>query len=372
MTKVLNNIIEVSLIGTGGGYGESIVLKLGDNNWIVIDSCIDPSSQKSLPLFYLKQMGVDVSRDVKLILCTHWHDDHILGISDLLNECTISELSFAPPTDRRKFLQFVGLDFHKVSSESSASSSIELNKCLEISRKRQTKIINAVQDRVLWSHKDEEVSCELISLSPSDFVLEEFNFEVATLMNEYGSSNRKIVSKSPNDKSVALLVKANDHRVILGSDLEISDDNRKGWLCILDNNQCIDLKSSLFKIPHHGSKNAFHKRVWEEIIQENAIAKLTPWNRGGKLPKTEMLRKYKEYTDNLYMTSPLSNDKPKKRDRSISKAINKFNTTLREVKFSLGIVRCRIDISTPEAKWDVELIDNALKVSDEYILRHNV
>lgn len=36
------NLFRVSLIGTGGGYGESVVVQLGLNNWIVVDSCIDP------------------------------------------------------------------------------------------------------------------------------------------------------------------------------------------------------------------------------------------------------------------------------------------------------------------------------------------
>jgi len=32
------NIAEVTLLGTGGGYGESIVLHIGDNEWILVDS----------------------------------------------------------------------------------------------------------------------------------------------------------------------------------------------------------------------------------------------------------------------------------------------------------------------------------------------
>ena len=35
------NLFRVSLIGTGGGYGESVVVQLGMNNWMVVDSCID-------------------------------------------------------------------------------------------------------------------------------------------------------------------------------------------------------------------------------------------------------------------------------------------------------------------------------------------
>lgn len=48
-----NTQLEISLIGTGGGYGESVVIHLGYNNWIVVDSCIDPFTKRSIPLDYL-------------------------------------------------------------------------------------------------------------------------------------------------------------------------------------------------------------------------------------------------------------------------------------------------------------------------------
>jgi glyoxylase-like metal-dependent hydrolase (beta-lactamase superfamily II) len=79
-----SEILEVTVIGTGGGYGESVVVHLGNGKWIVIDSCIDPKSRISLPLLYLNKIGVNVPRDVVIILCTHWHDDHLQGLFQLL------------------------------------------------------------------------------------------------------------------------------------------------------------------------------------------------------------------------------------------------------------------------------------------------
>lgn len=140
-TPILGSEIEVSLIGTGGGYGESIVVHLGNDNWIVVDSCVDPKSKASLPLEYLKSIGVNVAIDVKAIICTHWHDDHILGISELLSECKNSEFCMARATDKKKFLILVGLDHHKVKNESSASSTKELSRCIEIIEKRPFPVI---------------------------------------------------------------------------------------------------------------------------------------------------------------------------------------------------------------------------------------
>lgn len=99
------NLFRVSLIGTGGGYGESVVVQLGMNNWMVVDSCIDPVTKESLPLEYLKSLGVHIETEVKLIVCSHWHNDHILGIDKLLEECKSATLAFAVTSDKAKFLK---------------------------------------------------------------------------------------------------------------------------------------------------------------------------------------------------------------------------------------------------------------------------
>jgi beta-lactamase superfamily II metal-dependent hydrolase len=372
-----HNILEVSLIGTGGGYGESVVIHLGHNNWIVVDSCYDPTSAKCLPLEYLKSKGVDIEHDVKLIICTHWHNDHIIGISELLRSCKSSKFCMAQVTDTTKFLQLVELDYNKLKGEASATSTSEIKNCLEIIRSRNSKseqsvIIRAVQDKILSRFDQDDIISKIFALSPSDFVVNEFDRELSTLLSDFGCSNSKIVIQKPNNKSVALLISVNTHYVLLGSDLEVSRDGRKGWLCILDRCNCIkNQKSSLFKIPHHGSQNGFHERIWEELIEPNSIANLTPWNLNGKLPEEKMLEKYLSLTENLYITSLNSKTyNPKKRERSISKAISKFNSSLHEVKFSYGIVRCRLDVLRKESEWQVDLFGEASKISKELLKKN--
>jgi len=81
--------IEISLFGPG--YGESIVIHLGQNIWIIIDSCIDESTGDNIPLTYLNDMGVDIETNVKQVICSHWHKDHYKGISEIVKACTSSE-----------------------------------------------------------------------------------------------------------------------------------------------------------------------------------------------------------------------------------------------------------------------------------------
>lgn len=359
---------ELSLIGTGGGYGESIVIHLGDNNWIVVDSCINPVTKNNLPLDFLDSRGVDVSKDVKLIICTHWHDDHILGISDLLTSCKSSNFCMAPSTDRKKFLQLIQLDYNKAKTEASASSTSEIAKCFDILKERKSTITRACQDKILISFKNDSIESKVYSLSPSDFVLTEFDHEISTLITEYGNPDRKIVIQSPNDKSVVLLIEVNDKKVLLGSDLEVCSNNQKGWLCILEKSQCIgSTKSSLFKVPHHGSSTAYHPRIWEQLLEPNSICFLTPFSKGAKkIPDKEMLGCILNHTNYLYITSLYGTSRsPKKRDHKITKMINQFNSTVQEVKFESGIVQCKINIHDTDAIWETALLGSAEQISRE-------
>lgn len=364
--KPIDNIAEITLIGTGGGYGESCVIHAGNQNWIIIDSCIDPETKLSLPLEYLKEINVDVANDVKIIICTHWHDDHILGISNALEECKSAKLSFAKTLDRTKFLNLVSLDFQKIKREASNSSTIEFNKCLEIINERGIPIKQAVQDQTLISFDIyEKIRSEFISLSPSDFTVNAFDQEISTLIDSYGPANSKIQIKSPNSKSVVIYAKLGAHRAILGADLEVSTNPNEGWLDIINNSNVIDEKASLFKIPHHGSINGYHDDIWISLLSKNPISKLTSWNKNGKLPNGEMLIKYSKLSTQLFMTSPILSDKPKKREKHVEKLISRLKYKLKEVKYKKGIVRSRINILDEKSTWNVALFEHAFHVNKE-------
>lgn len=366
LDKPNDNIAEISLLGTGGGYGESCVIHAGNQNWIIIDSCVDPKSNLSLPLEYLKQINVDVAKEVKLILCTHWHDDHILGISKVLEECKSAHFSFAKTLDRAKFLRLVSLDYQKLKKEASNSATIEFNKCIQIIDDREIPIKEAVQDKTLISFNlHENIRSEFISLSPSDYTVSCFNQEISTLMETFGAPNTKIQIKSPNSKSVVLFAKIGPHRAILGADLEVTNNVNEGWLDIIQNSQVIDKKSSLFKIPHHGSLNGYHEDIWIKLLVPNPISKLTPWNKNNKLPNADMLIKYSSLSERLFMTSPIISDKPKKREKQIEKLIGRLKYKLREVKYKKGIIRCRVNILEENSTWETSLFEHAFHVNKE-------
>ena len=77
--------LEISIFGPG--YGESIVIHLGYNNWMIVDSCIDTQTRKPIPVEYLESINVDPETAVKRIVASHWHGDHIRGMSDIVKIC---------------------------------------------------------------------------------------------------------------------------------------------------------------------------------------------------------------------------------------------------------------------------------------------
>lgn len=76
------NEIEINIFGTG--YGEALAIHLPGGFWILIDSCCDPKAEIKKPaaLEYLELLGVEKSK-VRAIVATHWHADHIKGLTEL-------------------------------------------------------------------------------------------------------------------------------------------------------------------------------------------------------------------------------------------------------------------------------------------------
>src|SRR4051794_37763128 len=81
--------LEVSLFGPG--VGECVVVHMGAGEWFVVDSCIDSATGSPAALDYLAAMNIDVSRMVKLVVVTHWHDDHMRGASTLVRRAETAQ-----------------------------------------------------------------------------------------------------------------------------------------------------------------------------------------------------------------------------------------------------------------------------------------
>lgn len=358
--------VEITLIGTGGGYGECVLIKLHNSDWFIIDSCINPETKKPLALEYLEAIGVDYKEHVKQVICTHWHDDHIRGLSTILELCPKAEFSPTRVNDIPKFLRLIGFD-EKIHAKTGIRATEEFSKCLKILNSRVNfNIPNRINaNTVIHQSKVQNIKFEIYALSPSENVVLNFDKQIANMIEIVANKKNAIIHKKPNETSVAILIKFLDQRIILGSDLEVGNVKNEGWLDILDNVKVIDeIKAQLFKVPHHGSQNGYNLRIFEKLIENNSILKLTPWSLSDRLPTAEMIDTYKLHSTDMYITSPYisgKRTKAKKRDKAISKIIEDFNKTLNEVKFSEGIIRSRYDYLNPSG-WKTEIFGNAYRI----------
>lgn len=99
------NEAEVTLIGGTAGFGETIIIHIGNGIWTVVDSCTNPMTGECVALEYLRELKVTVEDQLRYVVCTHWHEDHIMGLSKLIDACsnkTVFAISCAD--DREKFI----------------------------------------------------------------------------------------------------------------------------------------------------------------------------------------------------------------------------------------------------------------------------
>ena len=250
---------EFELVLLGPGYGESIVLHVGNGTWVVVDSCLDPDGRPGA-LRYLESIGVDPVHSVVLIVATHWHDDHIRGMSRLVELCPDAQFCCASALCDKEFLTLVGAleGWHFSATGSGFREIYGVFSHLRNVGKSPT---HALANRVVF-RKD---GCTISSLSPGDGVFQRFLASVGRLIPRQGGNKTRIQSLSPNEVAVALWVECGGNSLLLGADLE-----RRGWAAILGDTDRPTGKASVFKIPHHGSAGANEPAVWEHMLRLNS------------------------------------------------------------------------------------------------------
>lgn len=198
-------------------------------------------------------------------------------------------------------------------------------------------------------------NCEVWSLSPDDKAKTSF-LNALCPSTEQG---RGIGSLTPNELSVALLVRFHSGiSCLFGADLE-----RRGWTAVSHDSTRPRCKSSVFKIPHHGSANAHVESVWDEFLEPEPIAILTPWRRGGgALPKKEDVTRILARTPDGYATTNATLGTVT-RDRWVKKRLKKVGARIAPESGSTGMIRLRRSMEV-ENSWRVDLFGSACRLND--------
>lgn len=363
--------IEISMFGPG--YGESILLHVGDNNWLLVDSCIDPTTREPAATEYLRKIGVDPSEAVKLIVASHWHDDHIRGLGKILHRCNNAEFAFSSAMKAKEFLNLVFAYGKRSLMDTSGVN--EFSSILQtLGERKQTGLgipKFAIADRLLWRrdlvHLGTPYVCEVHSLSPSDESLRLALEEIGRLLPNENEPKKRLADKRPNHNAVALWVRIADFSIVLGADLESTNHQNTGWSAILGSETRPRGKGCVFKIPHHGSSNADEKRVWVEMLEPMPIALLSPFINGKtRIPTASDVKKICSRTTHGYSTADVKDQKPKIRERVVERAITEVVKSIRKVNSHPGHIRLRRkEVFSPNI-WEIALFGGALPLSSVY------
>jgi len=356
---------EISIFGPG--FGECIVLHMRESEWVIVDSCVAARGGAPVGLEYLRLIGVDPVDSVKRIVATHWHDDHVAGLAEIVRTCANADFYCSSALRTQEFLQLTqlqGLNEDLVSGmHEFAQITAELAARARNQGPGSGRLRFALAQGQVWSRIDAagRPYARLVALSPSHGSLERAYQVIAGLLPAPESMKRRVVAPNPNHVSVVLWAEFDPAvKVLLGADLENTADNETGWRAIVLDDQCPHGGSAI-KVPHHGAASGHHEEVWVRLLEIQPAAVVCPWRRGGRaLPSDEDKARILRLTDEAYSTARRDPGHTRRRDNAVERTIRDAVTRIKDVPGTQGQVRLRR--RTGEQQWRVELFGGACKL----------
>ena len=364
---------EVSIFGPG--FGECLAIHIGLNEWIVVDSCINSEAKQPAALRYFSDIGIDPANQVVAVVVTHWHDDHVNGLDRLFTACESAQLVLPIALLKHEFLDLISA-YQKNAMMVSTGVSVltRVLEELEYRTKHKDRFPTpkwAIEGKLLWKRSDfheqtPRIECEIHSLSPSDTALTTALTRFNELFPTENRAKNRIPTLTQNDCSVGLHLKIGNVKLLLGADLQTTNSNQTGWMAILNSTTLPSGKSSFFKVPHHGSSNADHPRIWRELLDSDPVAVTTPWQLAGRsLPKDSDLQRLRILTNRCFITTPPIPTKAIRRPSAVRRTTSEAALWIREVESVQGHIRSRCDcLSHEDNDWNVELFGNAVSIQD--------
>jgi Metallo-beta-lactamase superfamily len=336
------NQLVVSIFGKSSFYGECILVHLGNHEWLVKDSFHVEEKGKNIPIAqkYLQELyGNEWNKKIKYIVISHWHDDHLHGVSKLVNQA--ENLRYLFVSEAMSFNNL--LELSSIDSVKNGINS-QTKEVRKISNWRNTGS-NSSKFFTINSSSVESINSKLIKfISPTptianrarDYIVS----QIRLLQNKPGSV---VISPKENSASAGIklecdIIKAS---VLLGADIEDTWDE---IIERLTSNGAI-LKSIIYKVAHHGSENGFDERVWTELLETDPISIITCWK--GILPKIEFAKRIQNLSKETYITA---NTFAELEERKLQKLK------------TYGHVKC--SYLDDERKWDVQAYETARNLSE--------
>lgn len=339
--------IEVTLFGPG--YGEAITVHLGEGAWLLVDSCIDPDSNAPASGVYLERIGVNAGQ-VRAIVASHWHDDHVRGISQLASSYPKADFVLSAVFNNKEAGAFLAA-YSGASSSGLARGAKEL---FGVIQARETVFPALHRSNVLEATLNAR-PVRVTALSPVPAAFTQAAAHLAQYVPRRGQAINHAPELRPNLEAVVLHIDLGDDAVLLGADLE--DHDKFGWSAVVaDQWSGARRSATAYKVAHHGSCTGDCPRVWAKLLKSDPAACLTPFTLGDlRLPTDADKGRLKKNTPHAYISSGASR-RPNMDSRQL-KRLGDICKKLARVDSGFGAVRLRKQIRAPS--WDVELFGAA-------------
>jgi len=354
---------EITLFGPG--YGECAVVHVGANRWLVVDSCIDPTSGRPAPLAYFDAIGVSARESVNLIVVSHWHDDHVRGLAEIVSSCADASVCCSAALTQEEFLAHV-LNYENIMTEMASSGVREIGRALRLLRDRMSRPTRALANRRVMSLPSigDADSCLVTTLSPSDEEYDRFLEGISRMVPQARQTKFRSPVSRPNHVAVALWVEIGSTNLLLGSDLEESDNTATGWSAIIRSGARPQGRAAVFKVPHHGSATGHHDQVWTDMVVPSPIAVLSPFRRGANtIPTVRDVARIVELAPDSYITT--RDPAPRSRRPRVAAVERTIRETVGKIRFAqsrMGWIRLRNGGKSNPSRWNVELSSAACRL----------
>lgn len=316
------------LLGRDSGFGECIILEFPENEYGIIDSCTNSKTNRPIPLEYLEDRGCNLE-NVKFIVLTHFHQDHYMGLDQIINSCknAIFFTSSALVCDPFKMLLSILLGIN-----SNCNPYLEFQKIIDTVTKLNKNIFTLNDSsRSIYDKNNIEVNVH----SPNTHTELYFQNKYKNIINELNNNYAFIPPKKDfNLQSIVISINTGSTKILLGADLEFHSIPDIGWEAAFQNIYLNDHLFSMFKIPHHGSINGYNKVEWDKILNDNSILKLTPSKRHN-LPNPDQILAIKSHSSQAYSTCDLTMTPYKKLPPTIKKFSEELNIKIKRINPSL-------------------------------------
>jgi beta-lactamase superfamily II metal-dependent hydrolase len=305
LSSIDSSGLEIHVLG--GSKGESIIIKLPDGQWGVVDcyadNAADPAHNPTVQ--YLRSRGVAT---LLFVCLTHAHDDHFLGMVKLIEEFKPAEFwrfgCLAPP-HIAKLMQYNKLRSKEVGGVKGAELTRSMKELFDILKLSESgSKADTMRPNPLTSLKtlyplprDEAKGLKIECLAPSGKQVERYHSAILSCIGPDEQIAKELKHSDHNEVSVVLKITYGETTVILGGDLE-----KAGWEEVVREYGEANLKAAAVKVSHHGSENGYCDHLWKHFtVEGKTIALIAPQHRH-RLPRPDALEEISKHANKIVAT----------------------------------------------------------------------